>query len=130
MRKTTRHGLSIAFSALVSAGVAAGVQQATELFIPIGQSPDLSDKVTVIGTIESVDASGKTIVVKTGSDSAAAAITDKTAIFVDRSRRKESNRYGTFDDLKTGARVEVLYEGRARAASGPAEWVKVESPSP
>jgi hypothetical protein len=110
--------------------MAVGAQEATELFIPIGQSPDLSDKVTVIGTIESVDASGKTIVVKSDSESATAAITEKTTIYVDRSRRKESNRYGTFDDLKAGARVEVLYKGRARAASGPAEWVKVESPSP
>ncbi len=126
MRKTTRHALSIAFSVLVSAAMAAGVQKATELFIPIGRSPDLSNKVTVIGTIESVDATGRTLVVKTDSGSAKAAITEKTEIYVDRSKRKESNLYGTFDDLKAGTRVEVLYESRARAISGPAEWVKVE----
>jgi hypothetical protein len=115
---------------LASLGMAVGFQQATEMFIPIGKSPNLSSTVTVIGTIESVDATEKAIVVKTDSGSATAAITEKTHIYVDRVKRKESNRYGTFDDLKAGARVEVLYESRARAASGPAEWVKVESPSP
>ena len=30
-------------------------QQATEMFIPIGQSPGLSNKGNVIGTLESVD---------------------------------------------------------------------------
>jgi len=130
MRNTTQKGLMIAFSMLVSAAMAASVQEATELFIPIGQSPNLSNKVTVMGTIESADTAEKTIVVKTDSGSATAAITEKTRIYVDRSRRNERNRDGTFEDLKAGARVEVLYEGRARAASGLAEWVKVEPPSP
>ncbi|MGH9392488.1 MAG: hypothetical protein ACRD1Z_23030, partial [Vicinamibacteria bacterium] len=126
MRKTTQHGLAIACSVLVSVGMAASAQEATELFIPIGQSPDLSNEVTVIGTIESVDAAARTLVVKTDSGSATAATTEKTTIYLDRSRRKESNRYGAFEDLKEGARVEVLYVGRKRAAGGPAEWVKVE----
>jgi hypothetical protein len=99
------------------------------MFIPIGQSPNLSNKVTGIGSIESVNAAEKIIVVKTDSGSATATITEKTRIYVDRSKQKESNRYGTFEDLREGSRVEVLYEGRTRATSGPAEWVKVELPS-
>ena len=128
MRTTTQQGLSVAFSVLVSTGIAAGVQQATEMFIPIGQSPGISKTATVIGTIESVDAEKRTIVVKSDGGSAAATITEKTRIFLDRSRRKEPNGYGAFEDLEEGARVEVLYEGRTRAAPGPAEWVKVEVP--
>ena len=128
MRTTTQQGLSVAFSVLVSTGIAAGVQQATEMFIPIGQSPGISKTATVIGTIESVDAEKRTIVVKSDGGSAAATITEKTRIFLDRSRRKEPNRDGAFEDLEEGARVEVLYQGRTRAASGPAEWVKVEVP--
>ena len=130
MRKKTQQGSAIAFSALVSVGMAVGVQQATEMFIPIGQSPNLSNKVTVMGTIESVNAETRTIVVKSDGGSATATITEKTKIFLDRSQRKEPNRYGAFEDLERGARVEVLYEGRTRAAAGPAEWVKVASPSP
>ena len=130
MRRTTQQGLSIAISVLVSVGFAAGFQEATELFIPIGQSPDLSNKVTVIGTIESVDAEKRTIVVRTDGGSATATITEKTKLFLDRNRRKEPNRYCTFEEIRVGARVEVLYEGRTRATAGPAEWVKVESPSP
>ena len=128
MRTTTQQGLSVAFSVLVSTGIAAGVQQATEMFIPIGQSPGISKTATVIGTIESVDAEKRTIVVKSDGGSATATIADKTRIFLDRSRRKEPNRDGAFEDLVEGARVEVLYQGRTRAASGPAEWVKVEAP--
>jgi hypothetical protein len=128
MRKTTQQGLSVAFSMLVGAGMAVGAQQATEMFIPIGQSPELSKTATVIGTIESVAADKRTIVVKSEGGSATVTLTEKTKIFLDRSRRKEPNRYGAFEDLEKGARVEVLYEGRTRAAAGPAEWVKVEVP--
>ena len=126
MKRRTGKGTSIAFAGLLFIGVGVGAQEATELFIPIGQSPELSDRVTVIGTVESVDAAEKTIVVKTDSGSASAEITEKTKIYLDRSKRKESNRYGSFDDLKVGARVEVLHQGRTRAPSGPAEWVKIE----
>jgi hypothetical protein len=128
MRKTTQQGLSVAFSMLVGAGMAVGAQEATEMFIPIGQSPELSKTATVIGTIESVAADKRTIVVKSEGGSATVTLTEKTKIFLDRSRRKEPNRYGAFEDLEKGARVEVLYEGRTRAAAGPAEWVKVEVP--
>ena len=131
MRTTTQQGLSVAFSVLVSTGIAAGVQQATEMFIPIGQSPGISKTATVIGTIESVDAEKRTIVVKSDGGTATATITEKTKIFLDGSQRKEPNRYGAFEALETGARVEVLYEGRTRATAGPAEWVKVAAgPSP
>lgn len=112
------------FLALISAS--AGAQQATELFIPLGASPNLSDEVTVIGTLSSVEAEKRTITVKTEAGSATAIITEKTKIFLDRSRLKEPNRYGAFADLVEGARVEVLYQGRTRATAGPAEWVKVE----
>jgi hypothetical protein len=128
MRKTMQQGLSVAFSMLVGAGMAVGAQEATEMFIPIGQSPALSKTATVIGTIESVAADKRTIVVKSEGGSATVTLTEKTKIFLDRSRRKEPNRYGAFEDLEKGARVEVLYEGRTRAAAGPAEWVKVEVP--
>lgn len=46
--------LAIVIVALGGAIEASG-QQATEMFIPIGQSPGLSSKESVIGTLESVD---------------------------------------------------------------------------
>lgn len=115
------------FLALISASSRA--QEATELFIPLGASPELSKKVTVIGTVSSVDEETRTIVVRTEAGSASATITEKTKVFLDLSKQNRSNRYGDFGDLVEGARVEVLYEGRKSAASGPAEWVKVELPS-
>jgi hypothetical protein len=117
--------LSILLSPLLLSGGA--VQQATELFIPIGRSPNLSNEVTVIGTIESLDAETRTLEVKTESGSATATIVEACRIYLDRSQGKESNRYGSLADLKLGARVEVLYQGRQRATAGPAEWVKVDA---
>jgi len=130
MIRTTRQALATTLSVFAFIGIASGAQEATEMFIPIGRSPALSKTATVIGTIESVDAEERTIVVKSDGGTATATITGKTRIFIDRSQRKEPNGYGAFEDLEQGARVEVLYEGRTRATAGPAEWVKVASPSP
>jgi hypothetical protein len=38
-------------------------QKATEIFIPIGQSPGVSNKTSIVGTIETIDARAQTIVV-------------------------------------------------------------------
>lgn len=105
---------------------AAPAQRATELYMPIGESPGLSGSVTVIGTIASVDEASRTITIASDSERRTAEITEKTHIWIDRSEAKKTNEYGSFSDLTEGARVEVLYVGREKRESGPAEWVKVE----
>jgi hypothetical protein len=101
-------------------------QKSTEMFIPIGQSPGLSQKVTVIGTIETINSGNQTISIAGTSGTANAQITDHTWIWLDRSKILLTNQYGTFDDLRKGNLVEVKYAGSESKSAGPAEWIKVE----
>lgn len=105
-------------------------QQTTEMFIPIGQSPGLSGKVTIMGTIEAVDAQNQTIVVAGSSEKWSAEVTKGTRIWLDRSKLGLSNQYGTFADLQEGRLVEVKYEGTERRSEGPAAWIKVQLATP
>jgi hypothetical protein len=112
--------------AFLLAGSAAGVlaQRATEQFIPIGKSPGLSAKVTVVGTIRSRDEGKKTITVGGPSGPRTARITDRTRIWLDRSSMKATNVQGTFADLKVGRRVECKYYDKDPKEA--LEWVKVQ----
>jgi hypothetical protein len=105
-------------------------QKTTEMFIPIGQSPGLSGKVTIIGTIETVNARNRTIVVAGSSGKWSAEVTKGTHIWLDRSKLGLSSQYGTFADLREGRRVEVKYEGTERKSKGPAAWIKVQLTKP
>jgi len=99
-------------------------QQATEMFIPIGQSPGLSDKETVIGTIESVDPGTRIITVSTPSGVETVAITDRTMIWLDRSEQKQPNQNGIIGNLQKGRKSETkIRKGEPKAV---AEWVKVQ----
>ncbi|HSF17360.1 MAG TPA: hypothetical protein VLK65_17570 [Vicinamibacteria bacterium] len=102
-------------------------QQATELYIPLGESPQLSERSTVIGIIEKVDADRRAIVVRSDGGSVAANVTEETEIYLDRSGLHEKNDYGTFEDLVEGVKVEILYEAGEGSAEGPARWIKVEA---
>lgn len=101
-------------------------QEATEVFIPIGQSPGVSRIKSVIGTIVSCDwASG--IVVSTDKEQQTATLTDETKVYLDRSAAKKSGTKGSRSDCQKGRRVEVkyVYEGEARSAR--AEWIKIQA---
>ncbi len=105
-------------------------QKTTEMFIPMGQSPGLSGKVTVIGTIEVVNARDRTIVVAGSSGRWSTKVTKRTHIWLDRSTLHLPTQYGTFADLRRGRMVELYYEGRERRDKGPAEWIKVKVTEP
>ena len=107
-------------------------QKATEMFIPIGQSPGLSNTISVIGTIETIDPRGHTIAITGSSGSWSAMITNRTKIWLDKSKLRLPNQKGTFADLQKGLLVEVKYEdpegrGKAKAA---ADWIKVQITEP
>ncbi|MGH7382039.1 MAG: hypothetical protein ACREKR_07410 [Candidatus Methylomirabilales bacterium] len=107
-------------------------QKATEMFIPIGQSPGLSNTISVIGTIETIDPRGHTIAMTGPSGSWSAMITNRTKIWLDKSTLRLTNENGTFADLRKGQLVEVKYEdpegrGKAKAA---ADWIKVQITEP
>ncbi len=92
-------------------------QQATELYIPIGQSPGLSKEgKTVIGYVTAVTNQQVTIsnrVVKLDA---------KTWFYLDRSAVKRTNTYGGATNVVTNAFVEAW-----APTNGIANWVKIRS---
>ncbi len=82
-------------------------QEATEMYIPIGQSPGVSSKSSLLGTIESVDPGKR-----------------RTLIWIDRSHQKQRNQTGALADLQPGRKVEIKPEEGAGQAI--AKWIKVD----
>ena len=116
-------GLAIVVVALGGTFEASG-QQATEMFIPIGQSPGLSNKESVIGTLESVDPGKQMVTISSSSGAQTVGITDRTMIWLDRSEQKQPNQNGAINDLQKGRKVEVkVRKGEPKAV---AEWIKVQ----
>ncbi|MGH8660925.1 MAG: hypothetical protein ACREUB_04085 [Burkholderiales bacterium] len=116
-------GLAIMIVTLGGAFGAHG-QEATEIFIPIGRSPGLSDKQSLIGTLESVDRGKKTVTVSSPSGARTVTFTERTPIWLDRSLQKQQNRSGAIADLQQGRKVEIkLRKGEPKPV---AEWIKVQ----
>jgi hypothetical protein len=105
----------------------ASAQEATERFIPIGQSPGVSGYYSYIGEVEQVDAQNRTITVRGPEGSRTIAVTERTKIWLDRSALRQSNLSGTFADVQTGRRIEVKYEDYERKEN--AYWIKVAVPA-
>jgi len=116
--------LRLAIVVMVLGGtLEASGQQATEMFIPIGQSPGLSNKGSVIGTLESVDPGKRMVTISSPSGAQTVVITDRTLIWLDRSEQKQPNQNGAINDLQKGRKVEVkIRKGEPKAV---AEWIKV-----
>lgn len=94
-------------------------QKSTEIYIPIGKSPGLSDKgLTTIGNIESVR-EGIILV-----NSLVIKFDENTKFYLDKSKEKLKNEYGTSKDLGQEKLVEVKFVDNDRKKS--AEWIKIE----
>lgn len=117
----SRLGLAIA---LVSAVFQAHAQKETERYIPLGQSPGVSQKYTSIGEISHVNPAARTVTITEQTGQRTLKITDKTRIWLDRTKLKQANLTGGFTDLQKGRRVEVKYEDPEQRQI--ADWVKVE----
>ena len=118
-----KNGFVVAVALLGVAGPAYS-QKATEQYIPIGQSPGLSGKLTYLGAITQISATSQTITVRDTSAPLAVRMSKATRIWLDRSKLKQTNISGTWADLKPGRRVEVKFVDPKRRDV--AEWVKVE----
>ena len=114
--------------ALLGAVSYAHGQKETERYIPIGQSPGLSQKHSSIGEIAEIDARQQTITFTEPAGRRTVKIAEKTRIWLDRTKLKQTNLRGSFADLQKGRRVEVKYEDPAHREV--AEWVKVEVTQP
>ena len=121
------NGIGLAIALLGAISYAHG-QKETERYIPIGQSPGLSQKYTSIGELAEVDPRAQSVTIADPAGRRTVKITEKTRIWLDRTKLKLTNLTGSFADLQKGRRVEVKYEdpqGREVA-----EWVKVEVSQP
>ena len=121
----------IAISALLWVGSPApAAHEMTERYIPVGQSPGLSGKYTVTGKVQTIDARSQTVAIAGTTATWSAKITERTKIWLDRSKLRLTNLKGAFSDLRPGLTVEVKPEGHRRGiSSGPAEWIKVQIPA-
>jgi len=112
---------------LLCCSVAAHAQKATEQFIPIGQSPGLSGKHTLIARIEAVNPPTRTLTLKSESGTHTVRMTDQTRIWLDRSRLRQPNTKGTFADCSVGSLAEMKFVQNERKQGGVAEWGKVQT---
>ncbi len=103
-------------------------QKATEQYIPIGESPGVSHKYSSIGAVAAVNPATQTVTIADPAGPRTVRITEKTRIWLDRTKLKETNIPGRFADLQPGRRVEVKYADPERRDV--AEWVKVEISQP
>ena len=117
--------MAIVVGALGSASQAVA-QEATEMYVPIGQSPGVSNTASVVGTVQVLNAAARTLTVTGPSGPQTFAITDKTRIWLDRSAGKQTNRSGSLADLQQGRRVEVKPQPAAKSG---ADWIKVQVPA-
>ncbi len=115
--------LKLAAGLLLFAGLA-NAQMITERFIPIGESPGVSGKLSTIGVISAVDDLARTVTVDGEGGARTYKVDDYTYIWLDRSDWKLTNIKGSYRDCAIGQRVEIMHR---RDDAGAAYWIKVES---
>ena len=98
-------------------------QQATEIYIPIGQSPGLSSEATVIGTIASLNESTGRITIAANGRSIVVTIGERTLYYLDSSHVKRRNYPGNIEHCEIGRRIEAHIDD-----SGYVEWIKIAVP--
>ena len=127
MTKLTTSRLSIAIFLIGATFFAAPViygQQTTEQFVPIGQSPGVSNKYSYIGKIVEVDLEANTITVESDRGTKTMKILTTTRIWLDRSKVKNANTVADYSDCEVGRSVEVMYDHDNHDV---ADWIKIES---
>ena len=102
----------------------AQAQKASEIYIPMGQSPGLSGKYTEVGQIDAANDQDQTITMTNSSGSYTVEITESTKIWLDRSKLQLTNEKGSFTDLQAGRTIEVKHKDND--PGGPVEWIKVQ----
>ena len=99
-------------------------QEATEQFIPIGESPGVSREESYLGECVAYDAEDRVLQMHGNRGTRRILITEKTRIWLDRSPIEETNVVGDPGDLLPGRRMEVRYADPDDKEV--ADWVKVE----
>ncbi len=116
------------FTLLLGATSIAHGQEATERFVPIGKSPGVSGKTTLIGTIGTVDSGSRSLAVQSASGSQPVKMTPATRIWLDRSAAGQSTLVATMADMRPGQRVEVKFTDPNAGIT--ADWIKIDAGAP
>ena len=127
--KTLRKSLGLLLVMFLVLGVLkAEAQKATELFIPIGESPGISGLYSKIGTISTISEEGQTFVIADSAEQAHNVIVaDSSNIWLDCTEIKQKNVSGSFAHIKVGALVEVKYfRAEDSSYTNVAEWIKIK----
>jgi hypothetical protein len=99
-------------------------QKETEIFIPVGKSPGVSGKTSIMGRVEKVNLADSTITLNQDAGSKIIKVTMDTKVYLDRSKLKLTNTKGSCTDIKPGMMIEAKYLDNK--SGGPIEWVKVQ----
>ena len=102
-------------------------QEATERFLPIGQSPGQSGKTTRVGTVESVNLQAHSFTVAADGQVTGMAWTGRTRFWLDRSRQQLGTLKGAAGDIQAGRRVEIKAD---KNDAGLADWIKIDPVTP
>lgn len=109
---------AIALFLLIAAPAAA--QRATEVHIPIGESPGVSGSDSVIGTITDIDYSQHRMMVSVDGEARTVKTTPKTRYYLDRSRERERSEAADFSECREGRLIEAYVDD-----GGNAVWIKI-----
>ena len=115
----------VVVAAILLLSSVAHAQKSTERYIPIGQSPGLSGKYTVIGRVAEINMKTRTMTITHESRTWTAKLGDRTQIWLDCSTFQHPSSRGTPEDCKPGLLCEIKFEGRRESESITCEWIKV-----
>jgi hypothetical protein len=123
--KTIQKYIKFLLLTFILCSVANGLsaQKETEVFIPIGESPGVSHKYSVIGRVEKINAGDSSITLKGDSGIQNVRVTPCREFYLDQSKLKLTNRRCSFSEIKPGCLVEIKY--RDNKPGNLIEWVKV-----
>lgn len=116
--------LSAMLILLVAHAMPVYAQQTTERYIPIGYSPGVSDNYSYVGKIVAVDRANHSITVEDDSGTRTMRVTKATHIWLDRTKRRDENTSGTYEDCEVGRKVEIMHRADDDET---AAWIKIES---
>jgi hypothetical protein len=99
-------------------------QKETEIFIPIGKSPGVSGKYSMICKVEMVKVNDSIMTINQESGVMNLKMTEQTKIYLDKSKLKLQNKKGSYADIKPGMTMEVKYVDNK--PGNPVDWIKVQ----
>ena len=121
---STRRLITIIAATLLLLASTSIAQQTTERYIPIGESPGLSDVYTYLGEIVSVNSQDRTLTVEDSEGRHEFRVTDATDIWLDSTAFRRSNTTASFADCEVGRRVEIMHTPEDDYT---AAWIKISA---